>query len=275
MKFLLTPEEAQPPAIAVARFLRRQQMTVRTEVAAWDDAPYRTTLVGVKSEFRLLVEAQGTLSYGKVLKEFAIWIAAKQHYSELYIATPSDSILQAGLLGEMKSDGVGLIVVDKNDQVNISQKSRNHAFVIRPHPSLKFGDCRVEVTEAVQKFNEVDRKDGLRDMCELVERETEALALRAVRAGWVKMSDGAVRGMDWSSQINMLASINSYNAGKNPVVSQTMKDDLHSFRGARNLVDHKVRNRREDTKRQKQFAERMLQGPRLVADLVTLQRKVK
>ena len=275
MKFLLTPEEAQAPAIAVARFLRRQQMAVRTEVAAWDDAPYRTTLVGTKSELRLLVEAQGTLSYGKALKEFAIWIAAKQHYSELYIATPSDSILQAGLLGEMKSDGVGLIVVDKDGRVTISQRSRNPALVIRPHPNLRFGDCRIEVTEAVEKFNNIDRKDGLRDMCELVERETEALALRAAKAGWVKMGEGAVRGMDWSTQINMLASNNSYNAGKNTVVSQTLKDDLHSFRGARNLVDHKVRNKREDMKRQKQFAERMLQGPRLVADLVTLQRKVK
>jgi hypothetical protein len=140
---------------------------------------------------------------------------------------------------------------------------------------LRFGECRAEVTNSVKKFNDVDRKDGLRDMCEIVERKTESLAIRAVRAGWVTMGEAAVRGMDWSTQINMLASINSYHPGKNPVIDQTMKDDLHSFRGARNLVDHKVPNKREDAKRQKQFAERMLQGPRLVSDLVALQRKVK
>jgi hypothetical protein len=275
MKFSLTPEEAQPPAIAVAKFLRRQVMTVRTEAAAWEDAPYRTTLVAVKSEFRLLVEAQGTLSYGKALKDFATWVAARQHYSELYIATTSEATLQVGLLGEMKADGVGLFVVDEGGQVSVSQRARNPALVVRPHPDLRFGDCKLEVTDAVKKFNDVDRKDGLRDMCEIVERETEALALRAARAGRVTMNEIAIAGMDWSTQINMLASNRSYNPGTNPIVTQVLKDDLHSFRGARNLVDHKVRNRQEEMRRQKQFAERMLQGPRLVADLVALQRKIK
>ena len=60
-----------------------------------------------------------------------------------------------------------------------------------------------------------------------------------------------------------------------PIVTGIFKNDLHSFRGARNLVDHKVRGKRDDVKRQKQFAERMMQGPRLVSELVSLQRKVK
>jgi hypothetical protein len=63
--------------------------------------------------------------------------------------------------------------------------------------------------------------------------------------------------------------------GKSPIVGSTLKDDLHSFRGARNLLDHKVTNKREDTKRQQQFAERMMQGPRLVAELVSLNRKLR
>lgn len=275
MKLALTPEDAQLTAIAVAKHFRKQKMKVRAEIPAWDDAPYRTTLVASKSEFRLLVEAQGSLSYTGALREFARWNAARQHYSELYIAIASDAALQAGLLGDMKSDGVGLLVVSDDGRVHTSQKARNAALVVKPDPTLRFGECKTEVTDSVKKFNDVDRKDGLRDMCEIVERETEALAIRAVRAGWVTMNEAAVEGMDWSTQINMLASIHSYVPGKGPIVVQAFKDDLHSFRGARNLVDHKVSNKRDDMKRQKQFAERMLQGPRIVADLLALKRKVK
>ncbi len=80
---------------------------------------------------------------------------------------------------------------------------------------------------------------------------------------------------DWSGQINELARREVYNGPHEPLIIPTLKDDLQSFRGARNLVDHKVRSAREDKLRQKQFAERMTQGPRLASDLLALKRRVK
>lgn len=274
MKFILTPEEAQETALVIAAHLRKQGMKIKTEVEAWPDAPYRTTLIATRSELRLLVEAQGTLTYGKALKDLATWLAANRHYAQFYIATTSEAVLQAGSLGEMKKDGVGLFVVDDDGLVSEAQRSRNPALVVRPDPTLLFGDCKHEITDAVKKFNEVDRKDGLRDMCEIAERETEELALRAVRKGYLTLNEQAVKDKDWSSQIDTLASKNAYKVGKDPIVTANFKNDLHSFRGARNLVDHKVRGKRDDVKRQKQFAERMMQGPRLVSELISLQRKV-
>jgi hypothetical protein len=85
----------------------------------------------------------------------------------------------------MKRDGVGLLVVDASGVVVESQKARNPALVVTPEPTLRYGDCKQEVAEAIKKFNDVDRKDGLRDMCEIVERETEELALRAVKKNWL------------------------------------------------------------------------------------------
>jgi hypothetical protein len=250
-------------------------MIVKAEIEAWPGSPYRTTLVARKSGLCLLVEAQGLLTYGRAIKELATWLAANRHYGELYLATVSEAVLQAGILGEMRRDGVGLLVVDENGLVSESQKARNPALVVTPEPTLRFGNRKREVFDAIKKFNDVDRKDGLRDMCEAVERETEELALRAVRKGLLAMDETAIEAKDWSSQIDALASKNAYRAGTSPIVSPTFKNDLHSFRGARNLVDHKVRGRRDDANRQKQFAERMMQGPRLVAELVSLQRKVK
>jgi hypothetical protein len=89
------------------------------------------------------------------------------------------------------------------------------------------------------------------------------------------MNELAIKAKDWSSQIDTLASKHAYTPGMDPIVSTIFKNDLHSFRGARNLVDHKERGKRDDANRQKQFAERMMQGARLVAELVSLQRKVK
>lgn len=275
MKFVVTPEEAQFPALAVAKQFRKRGMTVRSEVEAWSGSPYRTTLVARKSGLCLLVEAQGILNYGKAIKELATWLAAHRHYAELYLATGYEAVFQAGILGEMKRDGVGLLVVDENGVVSESHKARNPALVVTPEPTLRFGDCKLEVLDAVRKFNDVDRKDGLRDMCEVVERETEELALRAVRKGLLTMDEAAIEAKDWSSQIDTLASKNAYVTGKTPIVSATLKNDLHSFRGARNLVDHKVKGKRDDSNRQKQFAERMMQGPRLTAELLSLQRKLK
>ena len=250
-------------------------MRVRIETAAWPEAPYRTTVVAERAGRHVLVEAQGTLGYGRSLKELVAWIDTRRHYAELYIATKEESVLQAGVLQDMKVDGVGLLVVNDEGVVSEHQRARNPALVVTPDPTLRFGPSRDDVRASVKKFNEVDRKDGLRDMCEVVERLTEELGVTACRRGWLKTPEANFVAKDWAGQINELARPEVYNLPRSPLFATGLKDDLHSFRGARNLIDHKVRSRREDTRRQKQFAERMMQGPRLVAELVSLKRRVR
>lgn len=275
MKFVVTPEEAQRPARAVIKHLRQRKMQVRIEKAAWADAPYRTSIVAAKGDLTVLVEAQGTLGYGRPLKDLVTWIGVRRYYAEICIATTDEAILQAGVLSELKTDGVGLWIVNAKGSVSEHHKARNPALLVTPDPTLKYGACREEVRAAVEKFNEVDRKDGLRDMCEVVERLTEEVGVAACRKGWLKIPETDFRKKDWAGQVNELARAEAYNTAHQPLLSATLKDDLHSFRNARNLVGHKVRTRREDAKRQRQFAERMMQGPRLVAELVSLKRKIR
>jgi hypothetical protein len=275
MKLEVTPEEAHRPAGAMIKYFKKHQMNVKAEKPAWQGAPYRTTLVAEKAGRHILVEAQGTLSYGRSLKDLVAWIATHRYYAEVYIATTSDSVLQAGTLQEMKMEGVGLFVIDDDDAVVEHQRAKNPALVITPDPTLKLGPSKLEVQAAIYKFNEVDRKDGLRDMCEIVERFTAELGLAACRKNWLKIPEINFKDKDWASQINELGRREAYNPHHNVLLETGLKDDLHSFRGARNLVDHKVHTRREDTKRQKQFAERMMQGPRLVSELLSLKRKIK
>lgn len=275
MQFNFTPEEAQPAAETVAHYLQKEGMSVSVEVPAWKDAPLRTTLVAKKAGLLTLVEVQGVLNYTRPIKGLASSMAAKRLNAELILAVPSDATLKAGTIEELQNDGVGLLVVDEDGDIKQSIKPKNPALVVYPDPNLRFGKCRQEVLQAVTKFNDVERKDGLRDMCELVERETSALAVLAVRRGLLARSEATVIAMDWASQINMLVSANAYNPGHKPIMDDKLKDDMHSFRGARNLIDHKARNKWEDKKRQTQFAERMMQGPRLIAELMSLQRKIR
>lgn len=275
MKFNFTPDEAQPTAKAVAKYLKRKGMSVSVEVAAWQDASLRTTLLGKLSGLFCLVEVQGTLNYSSPLKNLATLMAARRYYAEFSLAIPSEATMQAGTLDELRRDGVGLLVVEEEGTVKQSIMPKNPALVVVPDPTLKYGKCKQEVLDAVAKFNDVNRKDGLRDMCELVERETEALAVSAVRRGLLVMSENDIKKQDWSNQIDALASSKAYNPSQSPIVENKLKVDMHSFRGARNLVDHKARTKRDDKRRQMQFSERMMQGPRLIAELISLQRRIK
>ncbi len=87
MKFVLTPEEAQKPARAVAAYLRRQGMIVKAEATAWADAPYRTTLLARKAGLNALIEVQDAPDYTSSIKNLAVWLAATKLYVELYLAT--------------------------------------------------------------------------------------------------------------------------------------------------------------------------------------------
>lgn len=275
MRFEFTPEEARRTAVTLITRFKKQKMTVKLECAAWPDAPYRTTLVAVRAGRHVLVEAQGTLIYTRSLKQLAAWMAMNRHYAELFVAIGNEAVLQAGVLQEMTADGVGLLVVSDAGSVTEHLHPRNHALVITPDPTLKLGPLKREVETILRKFNEVDRKDGLRDMCEVVERLTQEVGLAACRKGWLKTPEADFRLKDWSNQINELSRREAFNPPRGPLVAAGLKDDLHSFRGARNLVDHKVSSRREDSKRNRQYAERMMQGPRLVAELLSMKRRIK
>lgn len=275
MRFDFTPEEAHKTARAVAAHLKKTGMRVLIEQRFAEDAPYRTTLYGRRGDSVVLVEAQGALQYHREIQSLARWLAANRHYCELYVAVSDQANIQLTVLEDMKEDGVGVLLCSDDGHIRASQRARNPALSVNPDPRLKYGHCKKEVSEAVQKFNEVDRKDGLRDMCETVERETENLGVLAVRKGRLNLREKDFRGKDWSGQIETLASHNACTPGTTPVISADLKDDLKSFTRGRNLVDHPVRSKREEAKRQRQFAERMMQGPRLLADLVALQRKLR
>jgi hypothetical protein len=273
--FVFTPEDAQSTASVVAAHLESKSYTVTVESAVDQHLAFRPTISATDSALSIYVEAQSSPAYTTGVGDLVSWAHTQRAYCEIYIAAPMDAPLSGRLLERLKRNGVGLILIDDNDTVQIHQDARNPALVVTPDPHLSLGRCATVVREAVKRFNEVDRKGALSTMCEIVEGETEKLVKRLAAKAWIDRTEQQVVAMDFSSQINVSASKDRYTNGRDPLVDGKLKDDLHSFRGARNLLQHKATTKRAERERESQFAERMLMGPRLTADLLSLQRKIK
>ncbi len=278
MSYRFTPEEVQPIAEGVATFLRSSGCKVEKEKPIDDDAPYRTTLLGKRGLLSILIDVQKKPKFDQIIRQFVHWLERQRNYCELFIGTDEQANLSGAFLRELRQLGVGLILVDDNDQISVHAEPRNPALIIQPEPTLSYGSCRQRVKECLDHFNSPNscltpgnaRKDALRDMCEIVELLTEEVCLMAIRKGFLDRTEDMITKMDWSKQINLLGAKDAYTSGKTPAISEALKHDLHSFRDARNLLDHKTRNKREEKNRQIQFAERMMMGPRLVANLVSI-----
>jgi hypothetical protein len=132
---------------------------------------------------------------------------------------------------------------------------------------------RPRVQASLDKFNRVDRKDGLRDMCEIVELETRRVFRVVARKGVMRAQAQRNGPMGWSDVINLLASNNSYIPPAVPVVDETLKIELHAFRSARNLVDHPPSSAWEGRRTQAKYMDKMMQGARLITELLACQRR--
>lgn len=278
MTYIYTPEEALSIADALSKFLKSQGLNVYIDQALSDEAPYITTLIAKKGELNLLFEAQNEVGCDQFLKDLAVWLHSQRHYAELFIATHRDASFSGTFLQQLDQTGIGLILVEGSGKIKIERNPKNPVLIVSAEPSLKFGKYKELVKACLDKFNQPNsflypnnvRKDALRDLCELVEGLTEEVALAAARKGYLQRTEDKIREMKWSDQINATAAEDAYIGNHKPFVSEGLKTDLHSFRNGRNIVDHKVRSKREDTQRQQKFPDRMITGIRLVADLVSL-----
>lgn len=281
IEYLFTPEEAQTTASAIVGHYRREKYKVSVEAAVADDLRLRPTVTAesVAAEnkgLRILVEAQGKPKYSEELKELLRWATANRKlYGQIYIATSINSEIGGTLLTSIQRDGIGLLLVDNQGNIIVSQEARNPALTVWPDPTLKLGRCKNEVEEEVERFNNGQRKAALQQICEIVERETDALARRAAKKGWLTHTEAAVSSMKWANQLDVLAANKNYVAGYSSPIDNSLKNDLDSFRDVRNLIDHKVRTKKAERNRQIQFGERMMTGPRLIEGLLVIQRKIR
>src|SRR5204863_8232373 len=131
MKFEFTPEEAQPIALTVAKEFRRQRLKVNFELRAWDDVPYRTSVLAEDGDKKILIEAQLKFEFHDQLRALATWLMVRRHYAEMYIATAPGASMEAGISDELREMCVGLILVSEGESRTI-QAARNPALLVNP-----------------------------------------------------------------------------------------------------------------------------------------------
>jgi len=241
IEFLLTPEEAQSAAIAVINHLRSKKYKVEIEVAVAEDVRFRPTISATNKDMRIIVEALGDPQYDQDLKDMVRWAAVNRMNGEIYISTGPDVDFKPGFLAAIKKDGIGLLLVNEQGQVNYYHKAKNPALTIPFNSALSLGGCKSEVEADIHKFNEGERGPALHHICEIVERETDKLARKAARKQWLNVDEKTVTKMQFANQIDVLASNKSYKGNRVSPLSEALKNDLNSFRGVRNLINHKVR----------------------------------
>jgi hypothetical protein len=282
MKYISTPEEARTIANVVLKFMRRQGFAVKIEKALDVDAPYTTTLIATKSRLNVLFETQYQIRCDQSLKELALWLHSQNCYAELFIVAHRSSHISWDLFRDLETPGIGLILVDDGNNLKIERFPKNPALMVSHDPTLRFGSYDKKVKACMAKFNSPCsflsdnniRRDAARDMCEIVEGLTEELAIHAVKKKHITLTAENIMEKDWAGQIDTLGSQNACTAGKPPVLKSALKADIHSFRGIRNLLDHKTRSRSQEIDRQQQLAERMMMGPRLIDRIVKIKRKI-
>lgn len=216
MQFDFTPEEVWGVAETVAAHMAADGYLVSAEETPWDDAPYVTTLQArrrANTAPHILVEVQGELDYSDRIREFNYYLRNGVRHAELLIAVSEDTVMHAGTLNKLASEGVGLLVVGAGGEVAIRQAAKNPALIIHPDPILRFGTHSADVRGIFAKFNDGHRQDAMRDMCELVERLTTQVGQYAVGRGVWTITREQFAAKDWNGQINALASINVCRAG--------------------------------------------------------------
>lgn len=275
MDFEFTPDEAQSTAEAVVAHLNKEATKVEVEVGVDPSMPFRPTITATESGRWIFVEAQRKPRYSTNIEKLVYWTLVGRINCEVFIAVPVEAQLSGRFLTKVRAHGVGLFIVHEDGTVEKHRDASNPALHVTPDPGLALGSRKRDVLDAVEKFNGGQRKNGLQDLIEIVEGETDLLLKRLVTKRWITSKTlEQVGTMDWSDQINVAASKSVHVSGREPVVDANLKDDLHSFRGARNLLNHKATTAPQRRKREQQFAERMMQGPRLTADLLRAKKLV-
>jgi len=232
-------------------------------------------LLGVKYELSVLVEVQTGLSYLGFAQNLVRYLWNRRACAEFYMGISEDGNASLGALRELERDGVGLLLISREGSVHESRRANNPALQVSLDPRVPLGGHKNDVRSMYDVFNSGERKRAMESMVEFVEACVEGVGCKAVQKGYVLVTEAEFNAADFSHRINMLASHNQVVAGKEPVFSEPLKIDLHSFRQSRNLVKHPARGRWQALRRDIQFPERIHMGARLISDLLAIKRKIK
>jgi hypothetical protein len=110
--------------------------------------------------------------------------------------------------------------------------------------------------------------DGLRDLTEIVENSVDDLARRAATRRLLVPTLPEVEAMNLEGKINLLGAPQWSGQNQHRFLEEQLKDDLKSFKGARNLGHH-PRSKKKQLELETQLLERTQASIRLLREILT------
>jgi hypothetical protein len=191
-------------------------------------------------------------------------VAAPDRQSDVGDDVATDDTIAIADLRKLRDRGIGLLQAADEGVVEIERAVIFSARVQLP-VDLK---GHAEATAAVLKFNRGEPVDGLRDVTTSVEGALRDVCERAVSYGVVNCDSKRLEDLDFSGMIDLAGTANYGGAPQARLLTDTLRNDLHAFRGGgRNVVHHPVRTRAQRQARDRQVSERMDTGLRLLAEV--------
>lgn len=246
-----------------------------------DHNTYRPHLICRKKYETVVIEVREKCVIETPFEKFIDKSQAHRVAIKIYFAVPEyiddeETVISHAQKAKMALAGIGLLVVKDSEIVeDTGTISCNRRFAIEPGTTL--GKHAKAVTAIVDKYNRGNCLDSVRDLCEEVEGATKALALKAARKGKLAVTAQQIVNdeFDWAGLIDGL-SIRVWQGQPQTqiITDKKLRNSLSNFRDKRNLSDHhKTAKQKRDL--EQQYPEAMLQGIRLLRELIILNNKVK
>jgi hypothetical protein len=272
VKFEYLSRDLWPTAVALARHFTGRRYTVYAERQIGEAYGFRPTLTCKRSWDLIAVEVSSSPTIEGAIGDFIRTALAIRQELTIYIALPRDRdgeeiLLPVSFLDGLRKFGVGLLLVS-NDVVEEREKGARCSLRYSVPPGRSLGRYKEQVLEAVKKFNRGDNIDGIRDLTEIVEGGLGELALKASTKRLIIPTPEEIGEMDFEGRINVLGAPEWRNQPQRRFLDENLKNDLRSFRGARNLGHH-PRTKKQQKSLENQLMERTQASIRLLREILT------
>jgi hypothetical protein len=272
VKFDYLTQGLWPTAKTIVRYFKKRRYAVEIEALLDASYGYRPTLIFRRKWESTVIEVRSSPSIDGPLNEFVQAALAQRAEVTIYVALPRERngeeiLLPVSFLDSLRKAGVGLLLVEDGKIVEQEKPAKcSLRFSIPTGRSLS--KHKEKVTEAVRKFNRGEPVDGLRDLTEIVENSVDDLARRAATRRFLIPTLPEVETMDLEGKINLLGAPQWHGQNQHRFLEEQLKDDLKSFKGARNLGHH-PRSKKKQLELETQLLERTQASIRLLREILT------
>jgi hypothetical protein len=270
-----------PPLMGAAKVLMRhfqkRGYRIYEDQAIDQTYPYKVHLVFKRGYETLAVEMRQKCDIQPPFLRFVQACQANRVPSKVYFAVPElldeeETGITHAQNQELRRAGIGLMVVGNGTvRMDVGTIACNRRIGLEPGGTLSKHSRRVE--EVISDYNLGQCLDAVRDLSEEVEDATTMLCAKAARKGKINITEAEVLAPEfsWEDKINILSADKYRNTPQRRFLDPPLSRDLKSFKDVRNLSDHR-KTAKETRKLESQYPDKMLQGIRLLRDLVRLAR---